>query len=186
MGYAVEVFAVVAALLADLLLGNYGCTPCLTVFVLFHASQCVSERFAAVLALLAGVTVDLLYCRHSAWTPVLFVAALFAGRAALLRRENGRNAVSMLLSGAVMGTVLALGEMISAGISGWNESLCRLSSGLLFGALGALLMLTALDLLRGYLGLANSSRPVKSQLSSEGQKRRVRQVRAANMGRRGR
>ena len=69
MSRFIEIVALAAALLADLLFGNYGCTPYLTVFVVFHASECVSVRFAAVLALLAGTAFDLAYGRYGMVTP---------------------------------------------------------------------------------------------------------------------
>ena len=183
MGYCVEIFAVATALLADMLLGNYGCTPFLTVFVLFHSSQCISERFAIVAALVAGAAVDLSYCRASAWTPVLFVSALAAGRAVMASRngERSRSAASSLLSGAVMGAVLALGEMIPASRgenSGWFDALCRLCSGIFWGTLEAPAVLTILDALRRYLGLPGFFGP--------GSDTRRHRVRAVKMGKRSR
>lgn len=194
MIYCVETFAVAAALLADLLLGNYGFTPCLALFVLFHASVCVSLRFGIVEALIAGVVTDLLYSRASAWTPVLFTAALLAGRAALFRRdgEKSRGVLSALLPGAAIGAVMALGELPPTlngiGNGGWFDVTCRLSSGVSSGALSAVLVLTVMDALNRFLGLPGFFRPAGPGLdfSSDGRKRRVRRVRAANMVRRNR
>lgn len=192
MGYCIGIFTVAAALLADLLLGNYGFTPCLTVFALFHASLCTTLRFGVVSALVAGLAVDLLYCRETAWTPVLFAAVLLAGRAALFSRDDeaSRSVIDMLLSGAIMGVLLTLGESIPAthATGGLADAVCRLLSGIFSGALAAVLVAMLSDGLCRFLGAPGIFRTAGAgrDFNSDGRKRRVRRVRAANMVRRDR
>ena len=184
----IEIFMVVSALLGDLLLGNYGCTPCLTIFVIFHASECVSVHFAAVLALLAGTAVDLVYCRHGAVTAPLMTAALFAGRlvfGATGRAEGDRSIADVLLPGAVMGVIMSLGEiLVRSGGASWLDASCTILSGALFGALECAAVLALLDAVSGFLGVRGFMRPEPGRVDRSLPRRRTARVRAVNMGRR--
>ena len=184
----IEIVAGVAALLADLLLGNYGCTPYLTIFVIFHASECVSVRFAAVLALLAGMAFDLVYCRSGMATALLMTAALFAGRtvfSATAGADRDRSFVSVLLPGAAMGVVMSLGEiMVSRGGGSWPDALCAVLSGALSGLLECVAVLAILDAVSGFLGLRGVLRPVPGQTERRLPRRRTHRVRATNVMRR--
>lgn len=188
MNRFIEIFMVAAALLADLLLGNYGCTPCLTIFVIFHASESVSVRFAAVLALLIGTAVDLIYCRHSAVTPLLMTAALFSGRLVFGTAggaERDRGIVDALLPGAVMGVVMSLGEILmQSGGRSWLDGLCAIISGALFGALECAAVLALLDAVSGFLGLRMVIRHDPKRRGRSLPRRQPRRVRAANITRR--
>ena len=88
MGAVIELVMLFAALLTDVLLGNYGFAPCLTMFVLFHSSRCVSLRFATIGSLILGTLIDLWYDRAASGTPLWYVLALYAGQAALFRRDE--------------------------------------------------------------------------------------------------
>ena len=182
----VEIVMLLAALLADLLLGNYGCTPFLTVFVVFHASECVSVRFAAALALAAGVGADLLYCRSAAVMPLLMTAALFSGRIALgVVRSEGRGVFGLLFPGAVMGFVMSFGEILVRSFEfSWFDALCTVVSGAFFGALECVVMLSLLDAVAGALGLPRFTPLPGSGSSRELPRRRTHRVRAASMIRR--
>jgi len=184
----IAVVMTVAALLADLLLGNYGCTPCLTVFVLFHTSECVSVRFAAVLALLSGTALDLAYGRPGAVTPLSMTAALFAGRlvfGATGGSVRDRKFVDVLLPGAAMGVVMSLGEIMVIRSGGsWFDALCTVLSGALFGLLECAAVLALLDAVTGFLGLRGLLSAAPGAADRRLPRRRQRRVRAANMVRR--
>ena len=85
-----------------------------------------------------------------------------------------------------MGAVLALGEMIPASgreISGWFDVLCRLCSGVFWGALEAAAVLTALDALRRYLGLPGFFQPVRNGVGGNTRRHRVRAVKIGKRNR---
>ena len=90
MRVVIELVMLFAALLTDVLLGNYGFSPCLSMFVLFHSSRCVSLRFATVGALVLGTLIDLCYNRAAAGTAFWYVFALYAGQAALFSCQVGQ------------------------------------------------------------------------------------------------
>ena len=187
MSRFIEIFMVAAALLADLLLGNYGCTPCLTVFVIFRASESVSVRFAVVLTLLTGTAVDLIYCRSGAVTPLLMTAALFAGRLVFgaVGAERDRGFADALLPGAVMGIVMSLGEILmQPGGRSWLDLSCTIVSGALFGALECVAVLALLDAVSGFLGLNMVIRRDPRRRDRSLPRRQTRRVRAANIMRR--
>ena len=181
---------VLAALLADLLLGNYGCTPYLTVFVVFHASEFVSVRFAAVLALLAGTAFDLAYGRTGAVTPLLMTAALFSGRLAFDATggpARDRKFSDVLLPGAVMGVVMSLGEvMVGRGENSWLYAVCTILSGAFFGLLECAAVLTLLDAVAGSLGVRGFLSGAPGRTDRRVSHRRIRRVRAVSIGRRNR
>lgn len=184
----IAIVTTAAALLADLLLGNYGCTPYLTVFAIFHASECVSARFAAVLTLIAGTVLDLAYGRTGAVTPLAMTAALFAGRmvfSATGGSVRDRKFSDVLLPGAVMGVVMSLGEITVSRIGGsWFDALCTVLSGALFGLLECAAVLAVLDAMTGFLGLRGFLYAAPGVTDRRLPRRRPRRVRAANMVRR--
>ena len=188
MSCFIETVMAVAALLADLLLGNYGCTPYLTVFVIFHASECVSVRFAAVLALLAGTAFDLAYCRSGAATALLMTAALFAGRlvfSATCGASRDRKFTDVLLPGAVIGVAMSLGEiMVSRGGISWLDALCTILSGALFGSFECAAVLAILDAVAGFLGLRGFLFAAPERRDRQLPRRRPHRVRAVNLVRR--
>ena len=184
----IEIVMAAAALLTDLLLGNYGCTPYLTVFVIFHASECVSLRFAVVLALLTGTVFDLAYSRYWMVTPLLMTAALFAGHLVFSTTggsERDRSFSDVLFPGAVMGVVMSLGELlVIRGGDSWLEALCGVLSGALFGLLECAAVLAVLDAVAGFLGLRGFMHSAPGQRDRRLPRRRPRRVRAVNMVRR--
>ncbi len=192
MGRLFESVMIVAALLVDLLLGNYGFTPYLVLFVLFHASECVSVRFAVIMALLTGLVIDTVYCRGISGTPLLLTVALISGRMVLFRREGESTGevAKVFVPGALMGLLLAAGEMTAVlrSASGWSLAgeLCRLVSGAVFGALELAAVLVIMDFLSGFLGLPRFFRTAKSRLNVHAPRRRRRRVRAGSMVRRSR
>ena len=188
MSRFIETVMAATALLTDLLLGNYGCTPYLTIFVIFHASECVSLRFATVLALLAGTAFDLAYGRSWAVTPLLMTAALYSGHlvfAAAAGPVRDRKLADVLLPGAVMGVVMSLGEIVvSRGGSSWLDAICAVLSGALSGVLECVAVLALLDAVAGFLGLRSFLSPEPGRRDRQLPRRRTRRVRAVNIVRR--
>ena len=187
MGVVIECVMLFAALLADLLLGNYGFTPCLTMYVLFHSSRCVSLRFAAVGALVLGTLIDLLYCRASLSTALWYILALCAGHAALFRRESDGSGrlLRISLAGAAIGGVLALRWILSAAIisrEGYFEAAIDLVCGAAAGILKLALVVMAEDFICVYLGVGGFFKGDSVVVgASGGGRRRLRQVRAEKM-----
>ena len=188
MSRFVEIVMAAAALLADFLLGNYGCTPYLTLFVIFHASECVSAGFAAVLALVFGTAFDLAYGRHGMVTPLAMTAAFFAGRfvfGATGGASRDRDLSDVLLPGAVMGVVMSLSEiLVRRGGSSWLDALCTILSGALFGMLECAAVVTILDAVAGFLGVRGFLLSVPGRRDRQLPRRRPRRVRAVSMVRR--
>lgn len=184
MGAVIELVMLFAALLTDVLLGNYGFAPCLTMFVLFHSSRCVSLRFATIGSLILGTLIDLWYDRAASGTPLWYVLALYAGQAALFRRDDdgtGR-VMRVVLPGAAVGAVLTLRWMLNAGLDPewkyWSIAF-DLLSGAAAGVLKLALVVLVTDFICGYLGVRGffvREREVPGV--SEGGRRRLRQVRA--------
>jgi len=185
MGVVIECLMLFAALLADLLLGNCGFMPCLAMFVLFHASQCVSLRFATVAALTVGTLIDLAYCRESLWTPFWYIMALYAGQAAIFRRGNDETGrfLRIVFAGAAVGGVLSLRRVLIGGSDvGWGYAgmACDIIAGAAVGVLKMFLVVMAGDLICSYLGVREFfPRGRKASYSdSGGGRRRFRRVRA--------
>ena len=185
MGVVIECLMLFAALLADLLLGNCGFMPCLAMFVLFHASQCVSPRFAAVAALAVGTFIDLAYCRESLWTPLWYILALYAGQAAIFRREDDDTGhfLRIVFAGAAVGGVPSLRRVLIAGGDaewGYAGMACDIIAGAAVGVLKLFLVVMTGDLICSYLGVREfSPRNRKASYSaSGGGRRRFRRVRA--------
>ena len=183
MGAVIEFVMLFAALLADLLLGNYGFTPNLTMFVLFHSSRCVSLRFAAAGALVCGTLIDLLYCRPTSSTALWYVLALCAGNAALFRRDGDGSGrfPRIALGGAAVGGVLTLRWIFRSGIgSGWEYfgAAVDLVSGAAAGILKLALVVLVEDFVCGYLGVRGFFGNDRAAASPGGRRRRPRQVRA--------
>ena len=187
MGVVIECVMLFAALLADLLLGNYGFTPNLTMFVLFHSSRCVSLRFATVGALLLGTLIDLVYCRASLSTPMWYVLALYAGNAALFRRESDGSGrfLRISLAGAAVGGVLTLRWILRSGIEpGWGYfgAAVDLGSGAAAGILKFASVVLVEDFICAYLGVGGFFKDDSAVAGpSSGGRRRLRQVRAEKM-----
>lgn len=192
MRAVVETAMLFAALLADVLLGNRGFSPCLTMFVLFHASRCVSLRFATVGALFLGVVIDALYCRTALRTPLWYVLALYAGQAVSFRLDDdglGR-ALQIVQPGAAIGGVLALRQLSDA----WPElgaGYWSIAFELLFGVVSGVLKLTlavlATDIVCERLGVRGYFPREREggDVSERGGRRRIRRVRAEKvMGKR--
>jgi cell shape-determining protein MreD len=184
MGVAIECVMLFAALLADFLLGNFGFVPCFTVFVLFHSSRCVSLRFATVGALVLGTLIDLAYCRETSGTPLWFVLALYAGHAALFRRESdgSGHAYRIALAGAAVGGVLTLYWIVCTGREpGWGYlgMLVDLVFGALIGVVKLALVVVVGDFVCGFLGVRGFFPPEHGVAGSpERGRRRYRRVRA--------
>jgi len=184
MGAVVELVMLFAALLTDVLLGNYGFSPCFAMFVLFHSSRCVSLRFATVGALILGTVVDLAYDRAASGTPLWYVLALYAGQAALFRRDDdgtGR-VMRVVLPGAAVGAVLTLRWMLSAGLEPswtyWGIAL-DLISGAAAGVLKLTMVVLVTDFICNYLGGRGFfAREREARGVSENGRRRLRRVRA--------
>ena len=187
MGVVIELVMLFAALLTDVLLGNYGFSPCLSVFVLFHSSRCVSLRFATVGSLVIGTLIDLLYDRAASGTPLWYVLALYAGQAALFRRDNdgtGR-VMRVVLPGTAVGAVLTLRWMLNGGPDPewkyWSIAFDR-ASGAAAGVLKLALVVLVTDFLCGYLGVRGFfMREREVPGVSEGGRRRLRRVGAAKV-----
>ena len=183
----IECVMLFAALLTDLLLGNYGFMPCFTMFVLFHSSRCVSLRFAMVGALVLGTLTDLLYCRPSLATPLWYVLALYAGHAALFRRENDGSGriLRVSLAGGAVGVVLTLRWIIAQWEGSGGEYLGA-AIDLVFGAAAGILKLGLVilvaDFVCGYLGVGGFFKgdSVVAGTSGDG-RRRLRRVRAESV-----
>lgn len=184
MGVVIECVMLFAALLTDLLLGNYGFAPCFAMFVLFHSSRSVSLRFATVGALVFGTLTDLVYCRPSLVTPLWYILALYAGHAALFRRESDGSGrvLRVALAGAAVGFVLTLRWIISLGIgSGWGYvgAAVDLAFGTAAGMLKLGLVILVGDFICGYLGVGGFFKSDSAVAgSSGGGRRRLRRVRA--------
>lgn len=185
MGVVIECLMLFAALLTDFLLGNYGFMPCLAMFVLFHASQCVSLRFATVAALVVGTLIDLVYCRASLWTPLWYILALYAGQAAIFRREDEDTGhfLRIVFAGAAVGGVLSLRRVVIAwGSVEWGVvgMACDIVAGAAIGVLKLFLVVMIGDLICSYLGVREFfPRGRKASYSSSGGgRRRFRRVRA--------
>lgn len=184
MAVLIECVMLFAALLADVLLGNFGFAPCLTVFVLFHASRSVSLRFATVGALLLGTLIDLLYCRESSGTPLWYVLALYAGQAALFRREDGGTgrALRIFFSGAAIGGVLTLRWILFSedGSGSWYFGMALdLISGAAAGVLKLALVVLIGDFVCNYLGVRGFFPRERDGVGSSAKgRRRFRRVRA--------
>lgn len=184
MGVVIECVMLFAALLTDLWLGNYGFMPCFTMFVLFHSSRCVSLRFATVGALVLGTFTDLVYCRPFLVTPLWYILALYAGHAALFRRENDGSGkvLRVSLAGAAVGFVLTLRWILSVGIEpGWGYlgAAVDLVFGTAAGILKLGLVILVEDFVCGYLGVGGFFRKDSAVAGTSGDgRRRLRQVRA--------
>jgi len=184
MGVVMECLMIFAALLTDILLGNYGFVPCLTVFVLFRATQCVSVSFAVSAALVVGTFVDLAYCRTSLWTPLWYVLALYAGLAAVFRRgnEGPERFLRIVFAGAAVGGVLTLRWMLNSGGDadwGYFGMACDLVSGVGAGVLKLFVVVLVGDLICGWIGVREFfPRSRRNGGSSGGGRRRLRRVRA--------
>ena len=184
MGVVIESVMLFAALLTDLLLGNYGFVPCFTMFVLFHSSRSVSLRFATVGALVLGTFTDLVYCRPSLVTPLWYILALYAGHAALFRRESDGSGriLRVTLAGATIGFVLTLRWVIALGIgSGW--SCVGAAVDIVFGTAAGVfklgLVILVEDFICGYLGVGGFFKNDSSVAGRSGDgRRRLRRVRA--------
>ena len=183
MVIVIECVMLFAALLADLLLGNYGFVPNFTMFVLFHSSRSVSLRFATVGALVIGTFIDLVYCRPFLVTPLWYVLALYAGHAALFRRENDGSGkvLRISLAGATVGVVLTLRWVIASGAgNGWGYLGAAID--LVFGAAGILklgLVTLVVDFICGYLGVGGFFKSDSTVAGpSDNGRRRYRRVRA--------
>ncbi|MBQ6353319.1 MAG: hypothetical protein IJJ28_08635 [Lentisphaeria bacterium] len=180
-----------AALLADLWLGNYGLTPFLAVYVLFHASRSVSLTYATAAALLLGIVVDLVYCRGSSGSPLAFMLALYAGRLALFRRAGtgAERWLQVILAGGALGMVLTLYRMLAAGgAQAWTRfgAALDLSLGVASGVLKLALTVLLLDFCCGYLGLPGFFPPeLRNGKNSNAGRSRRRRVLAANVAGRG-
>ena len=189
MGVLIECVMLLAALLTDMLLGNFGFAPCFVMFVLFHSSRCVSLRFATVAGLALGLLTDLLYCRDSSGTPFWYMLALYSGVLALHTREKspGR-ALRIVLPGAAIGGVLTLRWiLVTESAPGWGFLGPALD--LMLGAAGGVLKLAlavlAEDFLCEYLGVRGFFRRGKDARGLGRPSRRVRRVRAEKvMGKR--
>jgi len=182
MGVVIECLMLFAALLADMLLGNYGFVPCLTVFVLFRASQCVSLRFAVAAALVLGTFIDLAYCRTAPWTPLWYVLALYAGLAAVFRRghEGGERFLRIVYAGAAIGGVMTLRWILDSGGDpewGYFGMACDMVSGVGAGVLKLFMVVLIGDFLCGCVG-ANEFFKRGRKSSGGGGRRRLRRVRA--------
>ena len=174
-----------AALLADLWVGNYGLTPCLTVYVLFHSSRSVSLGYATVAGLFIGGAIDLIYCRWSSGTPFMVMLSLYAGQLALFRRDESGEArwLSVVAAGAAIGAVLTLYSLATGNFgTSWSGPLVALD--LVFGILGGILKLALavllLDFLYGYLGLPGFFPPERASGKKSAARSR-RRVRAGNV-----
>ena len=184
MGAVIELVMLLAALLTDVLFGNYGFSPCFAMFVLFHSSRCVSLRFATVGTLMLGTVVDLAYDRAASGTPLWYVLALYAGQAALFRRDDdgtGR-VVRVVLPGAAIGAVLTLRWVLNAGLDPdwkyWGVAL-DLATGAAAGVIKLALVVLVTDFICGYLGVRGFfAREREVPGVSEGGRRRLRRVRA--------
>ena len=184
MAAVVECVMLFFALLGDLWLGNYGFSPCFAVFVLLHASRTLSLRFAVPAALVAGTVTDLLYDRPGAVTPLWYVLALYAGHAAMFRRENDASgrAVQLILAGAAVGAVTTLRWMWSAGIDrawGWIGMAFDLFAGALGGVLKLALTVLILDFFCAYMGAGGFFPPVRGAADKPRRPRRVRAEKVA-------
>jgi len=181
MGVVIEFVMLFAALLTDVLLGNYGFSPCLSMFVLFHSSRCVSLRFATVGALVLGTLIDLWYNRAAAGTALWYVLALYAGQAALFRRDDdGAGRVTrVVLPGAAVGLVLTLRWLFcsGAGFAYWGIAF-DLVSGAAAGVLKLTLVVLVTDFICDYLGVRGFFAREKELPGVANGRRRLRQVRA--------
>ena len=156
--------------------------------MIFHASECVSEGFAAVLALLAGTAFDIAYGRSGMVTPLVMTAAFFAGRlvfGATGGTSRDRDLSDVLLPGAVMGVVMSLGEiMVVRGGDSWLYALCTILSGALFGLLECAAAVAILDAVAGFLGVRGFLLSAPGRRDRQLPRRRPRRVRAVSMVRR--
>lgn len=192
MGAAVECVMLFAALLTDLLLGNFGFAPCFTIFVLFHSSRCVSLRFATVGALVLGTLIDLVYCRETSGTPLWFVLALYAGHGALFRREDDGSgpAKRIVLAGAAVGGVMTLRWVLAAEYEpglGYLWTAVDLVFGAAAGVLKLLVVVLAEDFVCKYLGVRGFFPQERGSADAAGRgRRRFRRVRAEKVAGRNR
>ena len=190
MGVLIECVMLFAALLADLLLGNYGFAPCLTMFVIFHSSRCVSLRFATVAGLAVGTLIDLVYCREVSGTPLWYMIALYSGELALTGRGNSASdrVLRVVLPGAAIGGVLTLRWLIVAESDrGWLRlgAALDLVVGVAGGILKLALVVLAADALCAYLGVRGFLPRESGNAGPRRSNRRVRRVRAEKvMGKR--
>ena len=183
MRVVIELVMLFAALLTDVLLGNYGFSPCLSMFVLFHSSRCVSLRFATVGALVLGTLIDLWYNRAAAGTAFWYVFALYAGQATLFRRdgEDVGRVTRVVLPGAAIGAVLTLRWLLCSGSDfAWKHwgFAFDLVSGAAAGVLKLALVVLLTDFICDYLGVRGFFAREKELPGVAGGRRRLRQVRA--------
>ena len=190
MGVLIECVMLFAALLADLLLGNYGFAPSLTMYVLFHSTRCVSLRFATVAGLVLGTLIDFLYCREASGTPLWYMLALYSGELALAgcEKDDSGRVWRVVLPGAAIGGVLTLRWLIVAESDyGWLHlgALLDLVSGTAGGILKLVMVVLLEDSLCGYLGIKGFFPRKSNAPGARRPNRRVRRVRAEKvMGRR--
>ena len=189
MGVLVEFVMLFAALVIELLLGSFGFVPCLTMFVIFHSSRCVSLRFATVAGLAVGVLIDLVYCRDASGTPLWYMIALYSGELVLIRceKDGASRPLRVVLPGAAIGGVLTLRWLIAARDPGAGYAMMALDlvSGMAGGILKLALTVLIADPLCGYLGARGYLPPLGVPAGSGKPNRRVRRVRAEKvMGKR--
>ena len=146
------------ALLADVLIGNIGFPVSITLGALIYfAGRMCNKYVAAVLAIAAGIFLDMAYSRSEAFSAVVMTAAFFSGVVLFPSRDNRDKLFLVMPAGGISAAVLVLGNCVSvyfwggvgypAGIFFW------LLSAVLLGTLGFPVLVVLLDVLAGKLRL---------------------------------
>ena len=134
------VTTLLAALLADLLIGNFGFSVSLTAGTLLYFSGSFGLKHTLPAAVAAGVFLDMCYARPEAFSAAALLAATAAGMYFMPSREYRNSLVRSLPVGAAAEGVLVLANAAALsciyGKTGYPSGiLAHLTTSMLFGTL---------------------------------------------------
>jgi hypothetical protein len=158
MKYFFCFFSLLAALLADLLTGNTGFPVSFTAGVLLYFAGSCGIKTALILAVFAGMGLDMSYARPETFSAIILPLAISAGSYFMPSKEYRFVLLRSLPAGAVTSCVYVTGTVTAVGIlygkSGYPAGIAAMISGsLLFGAITYPLIVLLLDAIAVKLNL---------------------------------
>ena len=172
-------------LVLDILAGNISLFPAFSVYTALIFFLAYGWKYGIVSALCSGMILDALYGHSFSYLSLIFLVAVILG--AIAAERGHRNLVSLFVSGAVAGSVVALGVILAVKISGGTFPAPDRITYLLFGAGGGgVWMLIAVTLFDFFAVRANLPRCVRNVFTESVRQQRRPVSRTASGGNSGR
>ena len=107
------IFTLLVTTLLDLLVGNFGFSVSLTVWILLYFYGSTGSRIIFPAAVLLGLLLDLCYARPTAFSTAVLLASVAAGICFVPEKDDRHELLRSLPAGAVSGGIFVIGNAIA-------------------------------------------------------------------------